>query len=465
VTSIELPEGFEHRMREMLGEEAEKLFASYAEPRSQGLRANPLKIAPERLAGMAPFRLERVPWCRTGYYYGEEDAPGKHPYHAAGLYYIQEPSAMYAAEALDAQPGERVLDLCAAPGGKTTHIGGAMGGRGLLVANEFEPKRAKALSENVERLGLTNAVVFNETPERLANAFHGYFDRVLVDAPCSGEGMFRKDPVAVEHWSFAHVAACARLQAGILDAAYAMLREGGILVYSTCTFSPEENERTIAAFLDRHPDLSVLPLPLEHGVAAGRPEWAEPADAARGELTATARLWPHRLRGEGHYVAKLRKGGAAAPWRGKLASAARAPRQQTALYREFERKALRVTLDGAFLLQGSHLFLLPEDAPDTSGLRTVRAGLHLGECKKDRFEPNHALALALPANAFANRIELNSGSDDATARAYLHGETFPSGGDGGWSAVTYDGYPLGWGKESKGTVKNFYPKGLRWVGV
>ncbi|WP_274365438.1 RsmF rRNA methyltransferase first C-terminal domain-containing protein [Paenibacillus thermotolerans] len=475
MTEFVLPAAFERRMRDMLGnEEAEALFATYTEGKAQGLRVNPLKVPDAgQLAGMVPFRLTPVPWCATGFYYDSADAPGKHPYHAAGVYYIQEPSAMYAAESLGAQPGERVLDLCAAPGGKTTHIGGAMGGRGLLVANEYEPKRAKALSENVERLGLTNAVVLNETPERLASVFPGFFDRVMVDAPCSGEGMFRKDPDAIAHWSEAHVLACARLQAGILDAAYAMLREGGVLAYSTCTFSPEENERSIAAFLQRHPDVTVLPLPLEHGVAGGVPAWASPPQdsAARAALSATARLWPHRLRGEGHYVALLRKGAETPAWRGRVGAGAFAGKQQLALYREFEKKALNVTLGGGegggtFALLGTQLYLLPEGTPDLSGLRVVRSGLHLGELKKDRFEPNHALALALPAESFAHRIEVG-GADDRLANAYLRGETFPgeSGGDRGWLAVTYDGFPLGWGKESKGTVKNFYPKGLRRLGV
>lgn len=473
MTEIALPAAFERRMREMLGnEEAEALFASYSEVRAQGLRVNPLKV-PEagRLVDLVPFRLTPVPWCATGFYYDAGDSPGKHPYHASGLYYIQEPSAMYAAGVLDAQPGESVLDLCAAPGGKTTHIGGAMGGRGLLVANEFEPKRARALSENVERLGLTNAVVLNETPERLASVFPGFFDSVMVDAPCSGEGMFRKDPDAAAHWSEAHVAACTRLQAGILDAAYAMLREGGVIAYSTCTFSPEENERSIAAFLERHPDVTVLPLPHEHGVSGGVPEWAAlPPDAVaeRSALAGTARLWPHRLRGEGHYVALLRKGAETPAWRGRFAGAS-AGKQQLALYREFEKKALNVSLGdrgGTFTLLGTQLYLLPEGTPDLSGLRVVRSGLHLGELKKDRFEPNHALALALPAESFAHRFEVG-GADDSLVKAYLRGETFPgeSGGDRGWLAVTYGGFPLGWGKESKGTVKNFYPKGLRWLGV
>ncbi|MCI3923081.1 RsmF rRNA methyltransferase first C-terminal domain-containing protein [Paenibacillus sp. TRM 82003] len=457
---MQLPEAFVGKMRWLLDAEADLLIASYEKPKASGLRLNPLKIDAGAFAARWPHPLEPVPWCRTGFYYEEDAAPGRHPYHAAGLYYIQEPSAMYPAEALDAVPGERVLDLCAAPGGKTTHIGGALKGRGLLIANEYEAKRAKALSENVERLGLTNCLVTNETPERLAARFPGFFDRILVDAPCSGEGMFRKDPEAASYWSERHVAACARTQADVLDAAYAMLREGGVLVYSTCTFSPEENELAIEALLARYPDLELLPMPQIGGVSPGVPGWSASGDE---RLTATTRLWPHRLRGEGHFAAKLRKRAATAPWSGKTA-AGNAAKQPLALYRDFERRALREPMDGTFLLHGTQLYLVPEEAPDVSGLRVVRPGLHLGEAKKDRFEPNHALALALPPERFAATFELLEAGERA-ADAYLRGETLPGTGDRGWLAMTYGGFPLGWGKEAKGTIKNFYPKGLRRVGI
>lgn len=462
---VQLPEAFIDKMKGLLEGEAEAFFASYAEAKASGLRVNLLKLSTgqfEELTRSIPEAagLSTVPWCDSGYYYDDGVwAPGKHPYHAAGLYYIQEPSAMYPAAQLGAMPGERVLDLCAAPGGKTTMIGGAMQGRGLLVGNEYEAKRAKALSENVERLGLTNALVLNETPERLAARFAGFFDRVLVDAPCSGEGMFRKDPEAASFWSPAHVAACARTQSDVLDAAYAMLREGGILVYSTCTFAPEENERMVEALLARYPDLELLPLPREGGVSGGVPAWSADRD---GQLARTARLWPHRLRGEGHFAAKLQKRGAQPAWKGKPAASS-VSRQQMALFRTFEARSLRGSLEGAFALQGSQLYLLPEGCPDFGGLRVVRPGLHLGELKKDRFEPNHALALALPAARFAHTFELTEAGPRA-ADAYLRGETLPGGGDRGWLAVTYDGFPLGWGKEAKGVVKNFYPKGLRRLG-
>lgn len=457
-----LPDDFTAKMQSLLGEETDAFLNSYNETKAQGLRANVLKLPPDALQDIAPFPLEPVPWCGTGFVYdAETSSPGKHPFHAAGLYYIQEPSAMYPAEQLGVRPGEKVLDLCAAPGGKTTHLGGAMGGHGLLVANEYEANRAKALSENVERLGLSNCIVLNETPERLAARFPGYFDRILVDAPCSGEGMFRKDPEAAGYWSLDHVRACAATQAVVLDAAVAMLKEGGELVYSTCTFSPEENEQTIAALLDRYSGLELLPLPHEHGVSPGVPAWAN-ADAdpaVREQLTATARLWPHRLQGEGHFAAKLRKTSPDAPWKGKPAADS-ANRQVMALYREFEQRALKKPLNGTFQLYGAQLYRVPDGAPDLGGLRVVRPGQHLGEWKKRRFEPNHALAMSLPADQFAHVVELTDIGEPAV-EAYLRGETLPGTGDRGWCAVAYRGFPLGWGKEAKGIVKNFYPKGLR----
>ncbi|HZG54882.1 RsmF rRNA methyltransferase first C-terminal domain-containing protein [Paenibacillus sp.] len=478
-TTAQLPKAFLEKMQRLLGPEAEAWFASYDAPRAIGLRANPLKLDASALARKLPFGVAPVPWCETGFAVVDEpgaSAPGKHPYHAAGLYYMQEPSAMYPAAQLGVQPGERVLDLCAAPGGKTTHIGGALAGRGLLIANEYEAKRAKALSENVERLGLANCLVLNETPERLAARFPGYFDRILVDAPCSGEGMFRKDPEAAAYWSESHVEACARLQTELLDAAVAMLRGGGTLVYSTCTFSPEENERAIEALLARHPALELEPLPLVGGVSPGVPAWTA---GGNERLAGAARLWPHRVRGEGHFAAKLRKAdggnapvdaaggdGAAAP-AGKRRPSGGSPaptRQQLALYRAFEAETIVGQVDGTFAAYGPQLYRLPEDCPDLTGLRAVRPGLHLGELKKDRFEPNHALALALPADRFRHKYELLDGGERA-ADAYFRGETLASGEDRGWLVVTYDGFPVGWGKESKGTLKNFYPKGLRRMGV
>ena len=301
-----LPIDFCTRMQAMLGTDYEAFLASYDHPRHQSLRINPLKTTAERFLSHNPFHLTPVPWTTTGFYYTAEDQPGKHPYHEAGVYYIQEPSAMAPAEYLGAKPGERILDLCAAPGGKSTQIACSMEGKGLLVCNEIHPARAKILSENIERMGVRNALVTNETPNRLAENFSEYFDRILVDAPCSGEGMFKKNEGATEEWSPENVALCANRQDEILDCAAGMLKPGGRLVYSTCTFAPAENEGSIGRFRKRHPDFAIVPVEKKEGMSDGVAEWAE--ELAEG-VEHTIRLWPHKLNGEGHYLAVLQKAG------------------------------------------------------------------------------------------------------------------------------------------------------------
>ena len=323
-----LPEEFCSRMRKMLGEEYPAFLESYEGKRYQALRLNPLKGNPEGFFARTGLELEQVPWCREGFYYGDgTDAiarqPGKHPYHEAGVYYIQEPSAMAPVEYLDARPGMRILDLCAAPGGKSTQIAGKMQGQGILVSNEIHPARAGILSENMERMGVRNGIVTNETPGRLAEHFPEYFDRILVDAPCSGEGMFRKNDGAAEEWSLQNVRMCAERQDEILEEAYRMLAPGGRLVYSTCTFAPEEDEGSVAGFLMRHSDIHVVLAEPFPGMEAGRAEWLDEnfsdehaeqiservSEQLAGQIGRTIRLWPHHLKGEGHFAAVLEKKG------------------------------------------------------------------------------------------------------------------------------------------------------------
>lgn len=453
---MELPSKFIDKFKLLLKEEAEDFFTAFQQEKLSGLRINLLKTTGKEWENLSPFDVEKIPFVKTGYYYEKDkDQPGKHPYHAAGLYYIQEPSAMFVAEQLAPTGGERVLDLCAAPGGKTTQLAGMMNQSGLLVANEIYPKRAKALSENIERLGITNALVTNETPERLAQRFQGYFDKILVDAPCSGEGMFRKDPDAIKYWSEEHVLSCARQQTGILDAAYQMLKTDGIIVYSTCTFSPEENEQTIEALLMKYPDIELLPILKEEGLADGRPDWSLQKNK---KLKNTARLWPHKLQGEGHFVAKMKKTAFTEPAAAPLA-AANIGKSQLKDFQEFLKETIRGRSFENLYLFHQQLYSLPESCPSFAGLRVLRAGLHLGELKKNRFEPNHALALALNRYEVFHTYELSSLDDRWLL--YLKGETFTTGGDRGWTLITIDGYPLGWGKEAKGILKNFYPKGLR----
>ena len=303
---INLPAAFTERMKQMLGREYDAFIASYDKERSQGLRVNGLKTDPAEFAKTAPFSLNPVAWAAEGFAYGAEDRPGRHPYHDAGVYYIQEPSAMIAASLLNPQPGEMILDLCAAPGGKSTQAAARLGGEGLLVSNEIHPARAKILSQNIERMGIRNAVVTNEDSGRLTKYFLAFFDGIIVDAPCSGEGMFRKDETAVTEWSPENVRRCAGRQQEILENAAMMLKPGGRLVYSTCTFAPEEDEQAIGRFLEAHPEFALEETPDYPGLSHGVPAWG--AGVTDG-IEKTVRIWPHRTEGEGHYAALLRKTG------------------------------------------------------------------------------------------------------------------------------------------------------------
>lgn len=453
---MNLPSAFTEKFARYLQDEADAFFSAFQQPKKSGLRINTLKITIDEWERISPFQLEKIPFVANGYYYDERcDQPGKHPYHAAGLYYVQEPSAMFVAEQLAPNEGDKVLDLCAAPGGKTTQLAAMMKGSGLLIANDIHPKRAKALSENIERMGITNALVTNETPERLVQYFQGYFDKILVDAPCSGEGMFRKDEDALAHWSEEKVTASANLQRRLLEAAYQMLKQGGIIVYSTCTFSPEENEQTIETFLSKYRDVELLPVSKPAGVESGRPEWSQTNERA---LEKTARLWPHKLAGEGHFVAKLLKKADTGTPRLSLA-VSNVKKNDLSDFETFQKESIGNRSFRNFYLFKRQLYALPDDCPNFHGLRVLRAGLHLGELKKNRFEPNHALAMALKKDDVSHTYSLSS--RDETWLRYLRGETLQTGGDRNWLLVTIDGFPLGWGKEVKGTLKNFYPKGLR----
>jgi NOL1/NOP2/sun family putative RNA methylase len=371
-----------------------------------------------------------------GYYYDPESRPGLHPYHEAGVYYLQEASAMAPVALLDPQPGERICDLCAAPGGKSTQIAGRLQGKGLLLCNEINSKRSKILSRNIERLGIANALVTNEHPATLEKRFPGFFHRVLIDAPCSGEGMFRKEEAAVTDWSQETVEMCAARQREILHSGAQMVRPGGRLVYSTCTFAPEENEQAIAAFLETHPDFY--------------PEAADAPWFAAGE-NGSFRLWPHLLKGEGHFAAVLRRRGDEDVPEVSV-KAEKAPRE----WLDFA-KELGIELpSGRPVLFGQSLYWAPDQMPELSRLKVLRPGLELGEIKKGRFEPAHALALWL--KECKNQISFPSQSREI--EAYMHGDVVPCT-KRGWCLVLADDYPIGWGKGDGTVLKNHYPKGLR----
>ena len=427
-----LPELFLKRMEMQLGPEYPEYLASLERPRAVALRFNPQKgKAPE-----LPFATSPVPWEPLGCYYEPTARPGLHPYHDAGVYYLQEASAMAPAVLLNPQPGERILDLCAAPGGKTTQIAGKMGGQGLLVCNEIHPKRAKILSQNVERMGISNALVLNEAPATLAQRFPGFFDRILVDAPCSGEGMFRKEAAAVADWTEELVDMCARRQGEILDAAAKMLRPGGRLVYSTCTFAPREDEEAVAAFLERHPDFA--------------PEKVDAPWFTPGE-NGSFRLWPHKLLGEGHFAAVLRRMDGNGE-DGNSVSGAPLPDG----WLRFAREQGISLPAGKAVRFGDTLFWAPEEMPDISRLRVLRPGLELGTLKKDRLEPAHALALWLRPREGDTRLA----PDSPELAGYLRGETIP-GSRRGFQLVCAGEYTLGWAKGDGQILKNHYPKGLR----
>lgn len=494
-----LPKAFLERMQRLLGEEYEDFVRSYEEEGYHALRVNLLKCEVGEFLKLAPFALTPVPWCGAGFYYDAKERPGLHPYHEAGVYYIQEASAMAPAEYLKALPGERILDLCGAPGGKSTQIASMMKQQGVLVCNEIHPARAKILSENIERMGIRNAVVTNETPQRLARLWPEYFDRVLVDAPCSGEGMFRKNAEARKEWGPGQVALCAGRQDEILECALCLLKPGGRLVYSTCTFAPEEDEGTVLRLLWRHPELKITEGKGFSGMSAGEPGWGcQEGNVRDDRLFNTIRLWPHKLKGEGHFVAVLEKskdrqevfGGK--QWekskdrqkacgnqiealeRGELFSAPskrkakgrgksspkELPKAEYEAYLEFRREQLLdANWGGTYVLFGQQLYLVPMGAPQFQGLRVLRPGLHLGTIKKNRFEPSHALALTLRPEQVRHVLRLAAGSQEVMG--YLRGETLNAQGEKGWYLVTADGFGIGWGKLSGSVLKNHYPKGLR----
>ena len=448
---MDLPVKFKLRMKDMLKDEYDAFMRSMDEtPIFTGIRVNASKKGAADAISALFADLKSVPWCADGYYADKSVISGSHPYHIAGLFYFQEPSAMSTVSALPINGDDYVLDLCAAPGGKATQAGARLGKDGILVANEIVKNRAAVLSSNVERFGLKNAIVTNETPQRLAEKYPHFFDKIIVDAPCSGEGMFRKEPQAADEWSTEHTISCGERQKHILDCAVKMLRGGGYIVYSTCTFAPEENEQVCAYMLENHNVELVKPQNLDM-VSEGVTEWSR----SNYDMKNTRRIFPHKNDGEGHFVALFRSLDDAAAKDTRKNTAV--PCEGEKLYREFERKFLNVTLDGEFCLFGENLYLKPRGI-DIDKIKTLRAGLHLGICRKNRFEPSHALALALSGTDIKNTIDFKV--SDSDLKKYLSGETIECT-ENGWCAVTINGFPIGWGKASGGILKNRFPKYAR----
>lgn len=460
---MELPIDFKERMKALLGDGYEAFIKSYDEEKKTGLRVNGLKTSKERFELVSPFKLSEIPWCKDGFIIEEaEEKPGRYALHDAGAYYIQEPSAMAVAASAPVKPGMKVLDLCAAPGGKSTQIASLLKGEGLLVSNEIHPARAKILSQNIERMGVRNAVVLNETPDRIADCFGDYFDVVFVDAPCSGEGMFRKDETAVSEWSPANVEMCAGRQREILKEAVRTVKAGGYLVYSTCTFAPSEDEEQVADLIYEYPEFSVCECDNFKYFDKGRPEWitGDYPEEIKNEVTKAARLWPHLINGEGHFVCIFRKTGESEDKTYKNKSQKGAGKAAAKAIEDFAKENLvdfKFNSEDIILLDES--LLIKPSALDISinKLHVVRLGLNMGIVKKDRIEPSHSLAMALGKESVIRSVELTK--EEATA--YRHGEEIRRETQNGWTLMCYEGVSLGWGKASNNVIKNHYPKGLR----
>ncbi|MFC6323258.1 RsmB/NOP family class I SAM-dependent RNA methyltransferase [Companilactobacillus baiquanensis] len=444
---VNLSEDFKTKYKELLGDRAESLFQAIEVDSKNAFRLNPLKNNYQNVQ----YKLDQpIEYSKFGYF---GDIDGNSIDHLSGYVYSQEPSAMYVAEVVDPKD-EKVLDLCAAPGSKTTYLASLMGGSGLLVSNEINNKRARVLSSNVERMGIKNAIVINNSPKDLEGSFEGYFDKILVDAPCSGEGMFRKDPESVQYWSPEYVEQCANRQKHILDSAFFMLKDGGTLVYSTCTFAPEENENNIAEFVKRHPEMEIVPIKKYSGMEDGRPEWGHDNQ----DLTKALRMFPDKFDGEGHFICKMIKAGVE-----KSAKIRTFKNQPTKIEMSYLDKFIKQNLTSNNL---SEIFKVKEDLYQAATfdnrfkkLHVLRNGLKLGEFKKNRFEPSISWMLTLKPDDLKSVYEL----DDDQFIKYLHGESVLIENDfsNKWIGLSYQGKLFSWGRYSNKQIKNVYPKGLR----
>ncbi len=457
---MNLPIAFEEKMKKLLGEEFQDYIKCYEEPRFYGLRVNIKKISVEKFREICPFEIWPIPWIENGFYYdGEQVQPAKHPYYFAGLYYLQEPSAMTPANRLPVEPGDKVLDVCAAPGGKATELGAKLQDVGVLVANDISNSRAKGLLKNIEVFGIGNVLVLSEEPGKIEEYFKEYFDKILIDAPCSGEGMFRKDKKMVKAWEEHGPEFFAKIQKSIVTQAARMLKPGGMLLYSTCTFDPEENEGTIEYLLQEYPEFVIKNIVPYEGFAEGMPEVTESKSEA---FKKTVRIFPHKMHGEGHFLALLQKGEKKED-RTNIRKAKRVkkvPKELETFLKDVSWEIDKNRLE--FLTE--RVYYMPEEIPDVKGIRFLRTGLYLGDIKKNRFEPSQAFAMCLKKEEYAHTISL--AVDDERVTKYLKGETIEvddlvSSKEKGWQLICVEEYPLGWGKLAGGTLKNKYLPGWR----
>ena len=435
-------EQFDARMKSLLKDEYDDFKKALLEKPVKGLYLNRNKKNVERV--LDQNYVEHHPIVENGYLYDENYHPGRSAYFLAGLYYIQEPSAMLVADALPIEPDDFVLDMCGAPGGKSCEIASRLTGEGVLIANDIEASRARILSENIERFGLDNTIVTNVDPMRFTKQFQEAFDKIVLDAPCSGEGMFRKLEQAIDTWSEEKVLECAHIQKNLLKGAYDMLKQGGMVIYSTCTYSYEENEAMVHYAVDEL-GFELLPLNKSNGLCPGV------------DLDEVVRCYPHHYRGEGHFIALLRKSG-------------NSPRKQVCtikpsvnladlkVLKAFYQENLNKKVPSYIIENNGHLYAVKKNFPELKGIRVLRNGLYLGEVRKNRFIPSYSLALTLTKQDVKRSYDFPSESEEI--KKYIHGETLEGTGEKGFGVIFVDGYPLSFYKESN-QVKNLFPKGLR----
>lgn len=464
---MNLPESYKIKMQKLLLDDYNEYNNSLLHPRQYGLRINTLKISKDDIYRLINYNFQPVDWCNEGFYYDDSIRPSKSVYYNAGLYYIQEPSAMSAAAALNVIPGDKVLDLCAAPGGKSTQLGAALKNTGVLVSNDSSASRSKGLLKNIELFGIRNALISVERPESLKKKFHHYFDKILVDAPCSGEGMFRKDVDIIKAWSLEYSQKLSEVQKSILNSAKDMLAPSGYILYSTCTFAPEENEENILFFLKQNPDFELVPLPdsMRSFFAPSVPGYlSEPLrkDFKEYNIEYCCRLWPHKINGEGHFLALLHhKGASSSVLSTGLDKKNIVDKGVLSYYYAFVEKFMYKDIGEKFLLHGSSLYSVPQCFPNFDTLRIVRSGIYLGEIKKDRFEPSQAFAMTLSMTDAKYTLNLSHKNDSALIKRYLTGDSFDCSLPDCWALVCVDGFPLGWGKVISSRLKNKYHPGWR----
>ncbi len=461
---MELPIKYIESMQVLLGDDYPAYINSFDEDRLFGLRINTNKISVEQFLEISPFHLSPIPWVDNGFYYSEEDRPAKHPYYFAGLYYLQEPSAMTPAFVMPIEQGDKVLDLCAAPGGKSTELGSKLKGTGLLFSNDISASRAKGLLKNIEIFGIGNVMVTCSSPEDLGVKYNDFFDKILVDAPCSGEGMFRKDHKLISSWENQGPEYFAPIQYNILEKSSEMLKKDGYLLYSTCTFSEIENEYNIIKFLDNHNDFEIVPI-YRHDCPLKDDFLKNSMDGfSRGvHLEEAVRLFPHKIKGEGHFIALLhKKGKEEIP---TITSKARSKKVPDEIIEFLKELTLVIDLKDIEIIQ-EKVYCIPKEIQSLQGTRILRSGMYLGEYKKNRFEPSQALAMILKCEEYSTVVKLTI--EDYNVLRYLKGETIEITenqivGQSKTVLISVDGHPLGWGKINGLTIKNKYSPGWRWM--